>query len=652
MLQWTIKTLKQLFSTISGDNRVSATAQNSRYFMTALTVFLLGLWTSGGVTEQLLTVPENVSRSLCLGAGAQTDDYSPPLPGALLVDPYVRLAAQREGLKVSENAVWLVVVGMREYVKSLLKDTLATMDSVSEVNEPRRGSALVDAIGRVSKASDISSKDKISSITKLSGKRKRVSALDVAACLMSSPLTRGQGANRLAFENCYLSALDVHPVTSRRGFESIQSYVASGIDISSVKRPRVQNDSHFQPPETTPRENVAEATAILNEPDVQASRLSEKLGIIAAPRPTQARRSPNIKGMGRGAKNLEALKARAAAAASAAKNDPQATGGSSLSQQTVAMNDNAELVQPSVMKPTGNIKPTVEIPLLPVPRPDASQASLPSNPAQRFPTQRTGLPPPAETSVAELADGRALAVGKPGPTNIVAALPSGHATSIPLILRQPDMTAVPAASYVSTKPVEEQPNKRSSSTENLSSFADGTREGGSVQESDYHTATVREDTLITQRPVVRGQGFGVKNLAMMRARSVGAAGDSKDERTDAEEITHSDELSRPGKSLAVRTQGKGNELKAEGAHGNTEEEVVLASLEASKASFEQTSAIEPDFKPSLDKRPDGEEHGKCDNESVTNAGIYQQVSIDEAVASTSDNVAQLSEQGKPLAYKA
>lgn len=591
------------------------------------------LWTSADVPEELFTIPENIRPSLSLGMSARTDDNSPPLPGALLVDPYVRSAAQREGLKVSENAVWLVVVGMREYVKSLLKNTIATIDSVNEIRELPLGSALLSPSEPVEKPGDISKANEAfvrTSTTIMSGKRKRVSALDVAACLMSSPVNRGHRANRLAFENCYLSAFDVHPVTSHGGFESIQHYVSSGITIASPKRPRTQKDSQFQPPEIAPHGGLADAKTISDrpQPDVLSNRPSAKSGSVAPPHPTQARRSP-IKGMGRGAKNLEALKARAAAAASAAKNDTQATGASSASHQTVVMNDNAEPAKPST-------KPTEDAALPPEPRSAPSQSSLSSNPRQSFPMHRKGPSPATERPATGSRDGSKVAVGFAGTTK--AAAPSSGESAVSQGMLQSDLTTAQVGSHGALKSVERQPHEPSSSAD---------RAGETAPLLDSGSLAPRADTSSAQRPAVRGRGLGVKNLAMMRARSAGGIVDVKDEGNDADVGKHSDELAQSQPPSTAGAHGDSNESKAEGDHGNSAMADVSKPLETRKTASGPIAESELEFMPNVGQRFDD----KGLNEAVTSIAKYQQVGKVETLEASSEAVAQLSEQGQPLAYK-
>lgn len=52
------------------------------------------------------------------------------IPGAIIVDPLVRARANSAGLTVSENAIWLLVVAMKEYTKSLLTNSINFMKDI------------------------------------------------------------------------------------------------------------------------------------------------------------------------------------------------------------------------------------------------------------------------------------------------------------------------------------------------------------------------------------------------------------------------------------------------------------------------------------------------------------------------------------------
>ena len=46
------------------------------------------------------------------------------IPGALVVDPMVRDTVDASGMKISDNAMWLLTVAMKEHIKNILNDSI------------------------------------------------------------------------------------------------------------------------------------------------------------------------------------------------------------------------------------------------------------------------------------------------------------------------------------------------------------------------------------------------------------------------------------------------------------------------------------------------------------------------------------------------
>lgn len=276
-------------------------------------------WTASGVPENYSTLSDDTKLSLCLEKTPVLSSNSSPLPGALSMDPLIRSMAEKEGLKVSENAIWLIMVGMREYVKSLMKNTISCMNSINEANELPEVSELIQAIGPVSK-------DRVTTFkggdfsqpltTTTTGKRKCISALDLTSYLMLSTVTCGRNpSNRNSFDQCFMSAFNSVLMSSQSDFESFKDSIVSGIDIKSTKKQKTEKadrDPIFSPPENMKKEMGSQDRVKTQE---------KNGGSVAESKPaaqSNARRQTAMRGMGRGAKNLSALKARAAAAARAA----------------------------------------------------------------------------------------------------------------------------------------------------------------------------------------------------------------------------------------------------------------------------------------------------------------------------------------------
>ncbi len=54
------------------------------------------------------------------------------LPGALEIDPFVRKMAQQTALTVSENAIWLLVVAVREHSKAVITETISSCKNLDK----------------------------------------------------------------------------------------------------------------------------------------------------------------------------------------------------------------------------------------------------------------------------------------------------------------------------------------------------------------------------------------------------------------------------------------------------------------------------------------------------------------------------------------
>jgi hypothetical protein len=54
------------------------------------------------------------------------------IPGALVIDPLVRDMVQEGGMRVTENAIWLLVVAMKEHTKNILKNAISHKEAVEK----------------------------------------------------------------------------------------------------------------------------------------------------------------------------------------------------------------------------------------------------------------------------------------------------------------------------------------------------------------------------------------------------------------------------------------------------------------------------------------------------------------------------------------
>ena len=60
------------------------------------------------------------------------------IPGALVVDPLVQDMVQEGGMRVTENAIWLLVMAMKEHTKNILKNAISHKEAVEKGQIPSR----------------------------------------------------------------------------------------------------------------------------------------------------------------------------------------------------------------------------------------------------------------------------------------------------------------------------------------------------------------------------------------------------------------------------------------------------------------------------------------------------------------------------------
>ena len=171
---------------------------------------------------------------------------SSSVPGALAIDPFVRKAAQAQGVRVTENAVWLLVVAMKEHSKSFLKRVVdekkaSEMGKIGRHENPYRNVAKCNQKGIGSRVDE--AKHKKAAIvpkTEPAKKRKCITTFDVLSAISSNctPATGSVGdpASRSSFESALRSVYDSNPVPLTSSFRAVHKKLTSDLEASSKSR--------------------------------------------------------------------------------------------------------------------------------------------------------------------------------------------------------------------------------------------------------------------------------------------------------------------------------------------------------------------------------------------------------------------------------
>lgn len=256
-----------------------------------------------------------------------------------MVDPIVRsIVREGSGLKVSESAVWLLIVSVREYVQSLINDTISNVASVDTEQslqatefapyairsgnmhgtdqdskiDANKIASIKDA-GTKTPTNDkksvvVSSKDKAANLSKRAPsageKRRRITSLDIASGLSGTRLsTTGPLAGSvsgLAYENCFATSFNGNQLSFPSTFESVQSFLVDSMETAS-KKPRHEwlDPAPFPTPPTAPTPPAVRKTKKESPPKkVSAAASSRSLTAarnLAAPKARAAQPTPAVR---------------------------------------------------------------------------------------------------------------------------------------------------------------------------------------------------------------------------------------------------------------------------------------------------------------------------------------------------------------------
>jgi hypothetical protein len=279
------------------------------------------------------------------------------IPGAIAIDPNVRARAHQVGMKVSENAVWLLVAAAKEYSESVLKSVITSVKAIDAGQVPVR--LPKHQVTRRTRASPPKNDTSPGEPTLPLGMIRSITAPEVHALTArmhtGAVLSLGGSVSRLSFERSLFSSLDLSAATGGSSSEEVRQYITSELLSSIVpKTVKVEPSIPIQMSETRP-----------GLPMTQTSERSQ------SDTPTEEQKSlpvaqnivmrPPIGGLGRGAKDLGALKARA----SVTKKD---IAGPAAAAQSLASEPG-----PTVAPPETSITATEPPPPPPAEKPDVQK---------------------------------------------------------------------------------------------------------------------------------------------------------------------------------------------------------------------------------------------------------------------------------------
>lgn len=261
------------------------------------------------------------------------------IPGAMAIDPYMRALAQAKGMKATDNSIWLLVVAMREFTKAMLKGTIGSMEAIDSGEVPpypRLRNRVLHKKRDLGGANDMPV-DKKQKVEVAPVKCITAHDLHVFTSSMSIGHSRAIGGtiSRPVFERSLLSSLNSCVLPGGKGFDEVRRFITSNLG-PHIPRRLTNAPSGSSQAQGSAATQVASAAG---DQPVRTSLVQEKPAPPSAPNaplpstmakpqampalppkavaPTtprekdgKGRKSPQS-GLGRGAKDLASLKARA-----------------------------------------------------------------------------------------------------------------------------------------------------------------------------------------------------------------------------------------------------------------------------------------------------------------------------------------------------
>jgi hypothetical protein len=169
------------------------------------------------------------------------------IPGALVIDPLVRGVVGEKNMQVSENAIWLLVVAVREHASNLLRHAISHRKNYED------GSATTpnlycdqflanrkNPVKKDSSAEKGTDKGDASTHTEQTGHQRCLHTLDIfmgsTQIAGSSTGNIGGSVSRFALETCLHSAFAPLQLPPESEFNEVQNYFVG--EITSVARMR------------------------------------------------------------------------------------------------------------------------------------------------------------------------------------------------------------------------------------------------------------------------------------------------------------------------------------------------------------------------------------------------------------------------------
>jgi hypothetical protein len=216
------------------------------------------------------------------------------IPGALTIDPKIRNVTSRQSMKAADHAVWLVVVGAREYANMLIKACIEAKKAAAEDKIVRALRPRALHVSVRLKPFDFTIKSKAPG-------GGQITAFDLYTLTTQLPMgavrSLGGSVSRLSFEASQMNCLAERPTVVEGGFDVLKNFVLSKLTAAASSRSLAQKNAS-----TTSQASKPSSKAVSKPIPRAASKAARKV--------TSEEDSKSGGGLGKGAKDLASLLAR------------------------------------------------------------------------------------------------------------------------------------------------------------------------------------------------------------------------------------------------------------------------------------------------------------------------------------------------------
>jgi hypothetical protein len=156
------------------------------------------------------------------------------IPGAIVVDPLLRRAAEEEGLQSSNNATWLLTIAVREHTRNVLKGSIACKKALENGEVHPKFLQYPNILASNAKKDGKHHVDAPIPAAQEGNKKTRLSAFDIFSASRGLPAgligSLGGAISRTSLEQSLQSAFhSIPPFFPGKDFKEVQNFVANEI---------------------------------------------------------------------------------------------------------------------------------------------------------------------------------------------------------------------------------------------------------------------------------------------------------------------------------------------------------------------------------------------------------------------------------------